>query len=280
MVSLPLPRTYSEPSKSIETLLRSRLSRFLVESATWKEPFREMVDVFREREWKAVFFGGVLRDLVLYGPSKRPRDVDIVVDCSSEDLSSALASFPFQRTRFGGLRIPFRKWSFDIWPLRSTWAFAAGHMNATFENLPRTTFFNIEAVAVQFNTRPRKKRSLYSFGFAKAISTRVLDINFEPNPFPQLCIIRGLLTAVCHGFLLSPRLARYMLEQGDRTEIAEIMQAQFSHYGIVRLRAQDIVSCLDHIEFCLRGTPHSPLRLPQTAGEQLVLPSFDHVEFP
>jgi len=183
---------------------------------------------------------------------KRPRDVDIVVDCSPEELNAALASFPFHRTRFGGLRIAFGKWSFDIWPLRNTWAFAVGHMHATFENLPKTTFFNIEAVAIQFNTKPRKRRPLYSFGFAEAISKRVLDINFEPNPFPQLCVIRGLLTATRHGLLLSPRLARYMLEQGNRAEIAEIMQAQFGHYGIVRLRAQDIVSWLDHIDFCLR----------------------------
>ena len=59
-------------------------------------------------------------------------------------------------------------------------------------------------------------------------------------------------------------------------EIAEIMQAQFGHYGIVRLRAQDIVSWLDHIDFCLRNSP-SPVRLPQMA-EQLLLPSFDHIE--
>jgi hypothetical protein len=223
MASIPhFTTACDEPERSIEALLRSRLSRFLVEPAPWKAPFREMVDVFRGKEWKAVVFGGVLRDLLLCGPAIRPRDVDIVVDCSPEELSAALASFPLYRTRFGGLRIAFRKWSFDIWPLRNTWAFAVGHMNATFENLPKTTFFYIEAVAVQFNTKSRKKRPLYSFGFAEAISTRVLDINFEPNPFPQLCVIRGLLTAFRHSLLLSPRLARYMLEQGKRSEIAEI----------------------------------------------------------
>src|SRR6266852_4854476 len=100
-----------------------------------------MMEVLGQSEWEMVVFGGVLRDLVLYGPAKRPRDIDIVVDCSPDDLRSWLSSFPFQETRFGGLRIHFRKWSFDIWPLRNTWAFAAGHMEATFENLPKTTFF-------------------------------------------------------------------------------------------------------------------------------------------
>jgi len=279
MVSLPLlTSTNGNPSKSVEVLLRRQLSRFLGEAASWKTPFRKMVDVFSEKEWKAVFFGGVPRDLVLYGPSKRPRDVDIVVGCSLQELTSVLAAFPLQRTRFGGFRITFDKWSFDIWSLSNTWAFASGYMNATFDNLPKTTFFNVEAIATQFNTRPRKRRSVYSFGFPDAISSRVLDINFEPNPFPQLCIIRGLVTAARHRFQLSPRLAHYMLEQANRTEIAEIMHAQFAHYGVVHLRAEDIVRWLDRIELRLKESPRSPLRLPTMEAEQLWLPSFDHVD--
>jgi hypothetical protein len=280
MASLPLPTGShaQKPSISVEALLRHQLSRFLVETASWKAPFREMIDVFRKKEWKAVFFGGVPRDLVLYGPSKRPRDVDIVVDCSPQELDSVVASYPFRRTRFGGFRIAFGKWSFDIWSLRNTWAFASGYMDPTFDNLPKTTFFNVEAIAAQFNTKPRKRRSLYSFGFSEAISSRVLDINFEPNPFPQLCIIRGLVTAARHRFLLSPRLATYILERATRAEIAEIMHAQFAHYGVVHLRTEDIMSFMGRIEFRLKQSPSSPVSLPQMDAQQLMLPSFDHVD--
>ena len=276
MVSLPLPRnSHAEP---VEALLRRQLSRFLVERSPWKVPFREIIDIFRRKEWKAVLFGGVPRDLVLYGPSKRPRDVDIVVDCPFQELSSALASYAVQRTRFGGFKIAFGKWSFDIWSLRNTWAFANGYMDPTFDNLPKTTFFNVEAIAAQFNTSPRKRRSLYSFGFSEAISSRVLDINFEPNPFPQLCIIRGLVTAARHRFLLSPRLANYILEQASRTKIADIMYAQFAHYGVVHLRPEDIVTFMGRIEFRLKQSPLSPVSLPQMDAQQLMLPSFDHIE--
>jgi hypothetical protein len=167
-----LPRNAcAEP---VEVLLRRQLSRFLVERSPWKVPFHEMIDIFIGKEWKAVLFGGVPRDLILYGPSKRPRDVDIVVDCSLRELSSILASYPVQRTRFGGFRITSGKWSFDIWSLPDTWAFASGYMDATFDNLHRTTFFNVEAIAAQFNTRPGGRRSLYSFGFSDAISSGIL----------------------------------------------------------------------------------------------------------
>jgi hypothetical protein len=262
----------------VDTILRSQLRRFLKEAAPWKLPLQEIVEMLGLSGWQSVVFGGVLRDLVLYGPAKRPRDVDIVVDCSPGELAAWLSDFPVQRTSFGGFRIQHRKWSFDIWSLKDTWAFKEGHMSATFDNLPKTTFFNVEATAAQLNPAPKRKRRLYSFGFAKAMSSRILDINFEPNPFPQLCIIRGLLTAARHRLLVSPRLAEYMTQKASRAEIADIVRVQFKHYGVVRLRSEDIVTWLDHIENKLSIDPHAPIRLPQTAGEQLSLLTFDRLE--
>jgi hypothetical protein len=276
-VSTEMPSDARSP-ETVERLLRSRLSRFLTEPAPWKENLREIVEALRRTKWDAVVFGGVLRDLALYGPAERPRDVDIVVNCSSYELSAWLSAFPSQRTRFGGFRVRLHKWNFDIWTLRETWAFTASDMEPTFENLPKTTFFNIEGVAAQLNTAPRQKRAVYSFGFADAISSKILDINFEPNPFPQLCIVRGLLTAVRHRLVLSSRLARYMANHANRTEIAEIVQVQSRHYGVVRLRSQDIELWLDHIEHSLRGNADIPVRLPSTTGGQLDLPTPDHYE--
>jgi hypothetical protein len=264
--------------EAVEKLLRSRLSRFLTEPAPWKQNLREIVEAFKQTKWDAVVFGGVLRDLALYGPAERPRDVDIVVNCSSYELGTWLSAFPSQRTRFGGFRVRLHKWNFDIWTLRETWAFTTSDMEPTFENLPKTTFFNIEGVAAQLNTAPRQKRAVYSCGFADAISSKILDINFEPNPFPQLCIVRGLLTAVRHRLLLSSRLARYMASHANRTEIAEIVQVQSGHYGVVRLRRQDIELWLDHIENSLKGNSDTPVRLPSATEGQMDLPTPDHCE--
>jgi hypothetical protein len=260
---------------AFKKLLRSRLSRFLTESAPWKEDLRVIVEGFRQRKLEAVAFGGVLRDLILYGASERPRDVDIVVNCSASELESWLSSFPVKRTRFGGFRVRIHKWDFDIWALQDTWAFTTTRMEPTFENLPKTTFFNIEGIAAQLNTTPGQKRALYSFGFAEAVASKILDINFEPNPFPQLCIIRGLLTATRHDLLLSPKLAQYITHRAARPEIAEIMDAQFRHYGVVRLRTEDVANWLDHIEQSLTRNPNVAVRLPNT-GAQLNLPSVDH----
>jgi hypothetical protein len=266
-----------ELQSSIGELLRSRISRFLTQPAPWKKDLRLIVKAFRENNWDAVVFGGVLRDLALYGPSERPRDVDIVVNCLSSELSTWLSSFPVQRTRFGGFRVRVHKWNFDIWSLRETWAFAMANMEPTFENLPKTTFFNIEAIAAQLNATRGHKRALYSFGFVEAISSKILDINFEPNPFPQLCIVRGLLTATRHDLLLSPRLAQYIATRADRREIAEIMDVQLRHYGVVRLLTKDVENWLDHIDQSLTKNPKEAVKLPNT-GAQLDLPDVDHWE--
>jgi hypothetical protein len=270
------PREFG-PQSSVEKLLRSQLSRFLKQPAPWKRNLREIVEAIREREWEAVVFGGVLRDLALYGPAERPRDVDLVVNCSHTDLAAWLSALPSQRTRYGGFRVRVHKWNFDIWTLRETWAFTATDMAPTFENLPKTTFFNIEGIAAQLNTTPRHKRVLYSFGFAEAISSKLLDINFEPNPFPQLCIIRGLWTATRHDLLLSPRLAHYIATRADRHEIAEIMNVQSRHYGVVRLRTNDVERWLDHIDQSLGRNPNQAVRLP-SGGAQLDLPKVDHLD--
>jgi len=266
-----------ELQSSFDKLLRSRISRFLTNPAPWKEDLRLIVEAFRENKWEAVVFGGVLRDLALYGPSERPRDVDIVANCSPSELSSWLSNFPVQQNRFGGFSVRMHKWNFDIWTLRETWAFSTGSMEPTFENLPKTTFFNIEGIAAQLNATPGHKRALYSFGFAEAISSKILDINFEPNPFPQLCIVRGLLTATRHDLDLSPRLAHYIATRADRRDIAEIMNVQFRHYGVVRLRTKDVEHWLDHIDQSLRKNPEQAVKLPN-GGAQLDLPEVDHWE--
>ena len=59
-----------ELQSSIGELLRSRISRFLTQPAPWKKDLRLIVKAFRENNWDAVVFGGVLRDLALDGPSQ------------------------------------------------------------------------------------------------------------------------------------------------------------------------------------------------------------------
>jgi hypothetical protein len=190
--------------------------------------------------WRAVFFGGLLRDLMEFGSSANPRDLDIVVDASSNDeLYAFFKEIVVRRTRFGGLVIDLGPLRADLWCLRNTWAFGTGAFaQRSFVTLPKTTFLNVEAVAVEIsgNGDPR----VFDDGFFAAFGRREIDINFGTNPFPALCVVRSLITASSLHFALGNRLVDYIVRRSDHLAANEYVEAQLSHYGEILLPAERI----------------------------------------
>ena len=64
---------------SPDALLRLRLRRLLGSRARTRNPLLQTLRLIAHYRWKAVLFGGLPRDLMVYGPGARIRDVDIVV---------------------------------------------------------------------------------------------------------------------------------------------------------------------------------------------------------
>src|SRR5438552_3201470 len=157
---------------------RAKLRRTLVET----------IRSLKGCQFPAFVFGGALRDLMLRRRRSLPRDLDIVV----EDLRSPVFDRLFgphirRKTRFGGYHLSVHGWKFDLWPLAETWAFREGFVHdIAFENLPKTTFLNIEAIAVRLDTRRFRAREVYASGFFEALLEKKIEINLEENPFPTL----------------------------------------------------------------------------------------------
>lgn len=80
--------------------------------------------------------------------------------------------------------------------------------------MPKTTFLNVEAAAVELATVHGKSRRIYTHGFFEALADRTLEINFEENPFPALCVVRALITAARLQFLIGPKLSKYLVHYG------------------------------------------------------------------
>ena len=225
-----------------EIILRNRVSRFLSSRARLKTPLMAILRRFSEQRLPAVIFGGALRDLMVHGPTTEPRDVDVVVDGASvEELTRLFQDVVVRRTRFGGLHLNVKGWMVDVWPLSDTWALRSlGTGCGDFRDLTLTTFLNVEAVVVELTKQPQAGRLVYSSGFFEAIRTRILDINLEENPFPELSAIRTLVTASSLDYGLSKRLARYVVHHMNRVPLECFGQIQFSHYGRVKLDTETL----------------------------------------
>ena len=197
--------------------LLAGLSTLMLSESPQADALRAICSTIYSRGLKAALFGGVLRDLVVFGDRKGPRDFDIVVDMNEEDLFNLFRTKVRRRTRFGGLHILHEGWPLDIWPLERTWAFRHMAIAPTFKNLPRTTFLNVEAIAVDISNPACSEKALYEQGFFNAIALRTVEINLQENPYPALCVVRSLITACKLNFLVGENLLKYIRRVGYRT---------------------------------------------------------------
>jgi hypothetical protein len=237
-------------ANSDELSLVNNFRRFFTSRARLKAPLISALDRIGERKMTAFVFGGALRDLMVQGSSAEPRDIDVVVDCSSiEELERLFSDYLIRRTRFGGLHLNVRGWAVDIWPLAQTWALREGLVtDRDFHALCKTTFLNVEAITAEILPKRRSITRLYSHGFFEAVCSRTLDINLEENPFPELCAVRSLVTASSLQFGLSKRLAKYVLHYLQHTALEELVLIQLSHYGFVRCNLENLRSWSDSIK--------------------------------
>lgn len=243
----------------------------------WAEPIVRTLRDLRETETKAVFFGGTLRSLMLARlelansrcgwKRRRPRDVDIVVDGTTIDaLRERFKALVSRETRFGGLQLQRMKLHFDLWPLQSTWAFVQERCpNPAFAALPRTTFFNLEAIAADVWAEPGHTRMIYSGDdqFFDGLISQTLEVNREDNPFPSLCVVRALSMASSLRFAIGPLLARYLASHGPLISNKELEDVQRKHYGKLRFTGQALRELIDYIRNSLEIDCNSAVKLPQ-----------------
>lgn len=231
----------------------------------------------KKRNWNAVFFGGMLRSLLVskLDPtvSRRPRDIDIVIQGAKiEEIEKLFYYILDRKTRFGGLKLKRVRWQFDVWPLEETQSFQEDSIAVpTFEDLPWTTFFNVEAVAVDVWPRRGFARRIYSGDdqFFRSIINRTLEINRESNPYPELCVVRGLVMAANLKWKIGPRLLRYLGHHGLRLSASEFEEVQQKHYGRVQCSGKVFTSAMEAVMKVLANGNDEAVELPLT--KQLTL---------
>jgi hypothetical protein len=226
-----------------------------------------------DRKWQALVFGGLLRDLMVFGLHAIPRDVDLVIQRGQpKDIESEFLDYITRRTRFGGYVLGFKGWRVDIWPLWETWAIRQGLVGEPSPTaLTQSTFLNVEAVALTLDPQGNDGRIVYDSGFFEGVQEKLLDINLEPNPYPELSIVRSLMTASKLDFALSPRLVEFIDHQSGSIDMKRLLAEQVSHYGAILRDHKYLSDCLAAIRDHMSLGNATPLRLPSRSEIQLDL---------
>jgi hypothetical protein len=253
---------------------RRRISSFLAFRAAHRRPLKSIFNEISERGWTAFLFGGTLRDLMVSGLSKNPRDLDIVVSKLTPRLEEYLSKYLQKRTRFSGFQACISSWDFDVWALEDTWAFRENRISGKgFSDLPKTTFLDVQAIAAELTSKRGKPRRIYSYGFFEAIASKTININFEDNPFPKHCVLTALATARKLNYAIAPKLVEYILHHIERLELEELVDIQQRNCGQVLFDCDNLKRWVVSLESHHRSSPRKPATLPRAIkAEQRYLP--------
>ena len=146
----------------------------------------ELARLLDELATPAYLFGGVVRDLALYGKREvEHRNVDIDIVCGAHDIGESRFFMDLEkrrgvaRNRFGGFRFMTSRWSVDLWAAEDTWAFREGKFGyESIESLLETTITNWEAVLFRLDGGPLTCKKSYF----EDIQRGYLDVVFSENP--------------------------------------------------------------------------------------------------
>lgn len=120
---------------------------------------------------------------------------------------------------------------------------------------------NFEAAAVEVWAKPGRARRICEQQFFDALSARTLEINLAENRFPDLSVVRALVTAARLDFSIGPKLREYILIHGCPLSERDFEEIQIGHYGKVRCFGALMKTWIESLASG-EGSGTNPVRLP------------------
>jgi hypothetical protein len=195
-------------------------------------------------------FGGVLRDLALFGRRGFHSDIDLVVDGDWDHCMRYLELFSPSRNRFGGYRLNVANWPIDIWNARDTWAVRVGLVEYRgIGSLTQTTVLNWDAILMNW----RSGSFVCAPTYLEQIRDRVLDIVLPDNPNPLGTAVR-VFRHLCmkDARKLSVAAARFLGEAAQSYSYSDIRGEELRAYGSVEV-LEPIYRLFQHVGADERG---------------------------
>lgn len=146
-------------------------------------------------------------------------------------LERYLAPYGAVRNSFGGFRVQFGRWQFDLWTFDTTWAFAKGLVQGhELADLLRTTFFNWDAGLFELT----KQDLIVAPSYFADLEARLLTIKLRQTPNELSAAVRTL-RLMAEGGVSRPALAAFLHSQIAVHGIDEITQGDAKRVGRRRL---------------------------------------------
>lgn len=204
---------------------RSAVSRMLSDRPDLRSATAAVASRAASLGWRTALLGGAVLDACL-GAS--PRDLDFVLDAPTWWESVAGGLFDKRRVNaFGGtcgtvLGVPV-----DVWCLSGTSGFQDLGLTPSFPSLPRTSFFNVNAAAVEV-LGDGSVGPAWDAGLAEGLASMRLEVVNPVNRFPALQAAVTMRLA-SRGFSVGDSLSAWLRASGVTLRSAERVYAE--RYG-------------------------------------------------
>lgn len=191
---------------------------------------------FMSKSSDVYIFSGVIRDYFFEKKSSYPRDLDVVVGNGKLESipTDYLRQVEYSVNQFGGVKLKEKDKTVDVWQLKDTWGIKMKKAEATPQELVNTAFFNVSAIAFDYG----REKFIVSDAFKSFMNTRILDVVYEDNPFPDLCVVNTLYYSRKLNCKLSNRLSSWILNHYHKEH--DYSSVQIKHFGIIKYSNTEI----------------------------------------
>lgn len=174
-------------------------------------------------------FGGVLRDLALFGKKGFNSDIDVVIDGEWSDCVEYLETLNARKNKFGGYRLAVSGWPIDIWRAQDTWAIRQGFVKyQNVESLTKTTILNWDAILMDWKSR----KIICEDSYLEKLKERRMEIVLQQNPNPLGATVR-ILRHLClkDARSITQSTADYLADKTERYTLSQIKNYELLSYG-------------------------------------------------
>jgi predicted nucleotidyltransferase len=227
--------------------LKKRVNRFFSSKSVANREVNEVISSLTDCA-ETYIFGGMIRDIGLFGLNKFESDIDLVFDGNRSMLLSVLNKAKitnYSENKFGGFRVKQSKWDIDIWATHDTWAIKEGHVD--FDNVTSlldTVLMTWDSVLYNLST----KQIIYKDSYLDDLVSGRLEVVLDKNP-NQLGSAVRVLRAIYgkHASCLGDNARLLLIDTLFSYNIDDFLSYEKSSYSKRYLNASKIIRLRDSL---------------------------------